>query len=131
MEMNLAKARLIFAYSLAFVFLVFGTEKLTVPLQWIGFIPSWLDSFLGLRAGQWLFYIGIFEILIGMLFLAPVLRLQQIAIIVATLHLLGIVLELGWNYTTVRDIALLCMMAGFWELLQAKKGELLGEKVAK
>ncbi len=131
MEMSLAKARWILAYGLAFVFIIFGTEKLVVPLQWIGFIPAWLHGFLGFTPGQWLSFIGVLEILIGILFLMPVLRLQQLAFALGTLHLLGVVMELGWNDTTIRDIGLLCMMTGFWELLEAKKREIAAEKASK
>lgn len=110
-------ARNILITGLAFVFLYFGIDKFVHPLLWIGWIPKWMDGLGGFTSDQWLQIIGVTEALIGAAFLFPVRIVRQIATVVAVLHLLGVLSQVGWNDITVRDIGLLAMTVAVWFLL--------------
>ncbi|MBI5156039.1 hypothetical protein HZA45_02060 [Candidatus Peregrinibacteria bacterium] len=100
-------AIILLVLGLAFVFGVFGIGKFQDPLLWIGWMPPWMDGFLGLPASSWLRITGIGEILLAILLLIPVRALQRIIVIFMSLHLLAVLTQTGWNDIAVRDIGLL------------------------
>ncbi len=104
----------------AFVFLYFGIEKFVHHDLWIGWMPEWMEGLLGLSLNTWMNVIGVTEILIGAAVLVPVRRVQRIIALLASLHLLGILTEVGWNETGVRDFGLLCMTVALWRLTDRK-----------
>ncbi|MSR67965.1 hypothetical protein EXS65_04050 [Candidatus Peribacteria bacterium] len=112
-----AIARSILIIGIAFVFLYFGIEKFVHPNLWIVWMPDWMDGLLGLTLGSWLSIVGVTEIVIAVLLLVPVRIVRQVAIIAASLHLFGIVMEVGWNDVGVRDIGLMFMSVSLWFLI--------------
>ena len=93
--------------ALAFVFGAFGIGKFTDPLLWIGWVPAWMDGLLGLPKTSWLKIIGLSEILLAVLLIIPVRKIQQTAVILMAIQLLGILTITGWNDIAIRDIGLL------------------------
>ncbi|MBP9850891.1 MAG: hypothetical protein KBC47_04325 [Candidatus Peribacteraceae bacterium] len=104
----------------AFVFLYFGIDKLLSPLVWIGWLPVWMDGLAGLEKDRWLQIIAVTEIIIGVGVLIPIRTLQKIAALLGTIHLAGILTQIGWNDIAVRDVGLMCMTIALWYLISAR-----------
>jgi len=104
----------------AFVFLYFGVDKFVSPLVWIGWLPGWMDGLGGLEKNMWLQIIAVIEIVIGVGILIPVRIVQKIAVLLATVHLAGILTQIGWNDIAVRDVGLMCMTIALWYLISAR-----------
>ena len=100
-------ARWILVAGLVFVFGYFGVDKFLNPLDWIGWIPDWIDGMMGTSKNIWLQIIGGSEILFAAMLLIPVRNLQRAASILMALHLLGVLTQVGWNDVAVRDIGIL------------------------
>lgn len=106
--------------ALAFVFLFFGIDKFIHPEYWEGWIPLFLDGFLGLKIGQYSLIAGVSEILFGLLLLYPKTRFWGA---------LGMVLELSFiilvvtqlDEAGIRDIGLFGMAV--YILLMHKPGK--------
>lgn len=114
---SITSARITLILGVAFVFLYFGIDKFVHPEFWIGWMPSWIDGLAGQTVGTWLQIIGISEIAIGVAVLIPVRILQKIATLFATIHLIGILTQVGWNDVAVRDIGLISMTVALWFLI--------------
>ena len=110
-------ARWTLILGLSFVFLYFGIDKFVHPFTWIGWIPKWMNGLFGLKINLWLQIIGTTEIVIGAALLFPVRFIQQAASILASLHLVGILTQIGWNDIAVRDTGLLSMATALFYLL--------------
>ncbi len=110
-------ARWTLILGLSFVFLYFGVEKFLHPNVWIGWMPKWFDGLFTMNMLWWLKTIGVLEIVIGVGLLIPIRLLQQIASIGASLHLVAILTQIGWNDVAVRDSGLLCMATALFYLL--------------
>ncbi len=110
-------ARTILILGLSFVFIYFGIDKFANAVLWIGWIPPWMDGLFGLPSSLWLSVIGSIEIVLGLALLAPVKILRQTASILMSLHLIGVLTQVGWNDVGVRDIGLLSMSISIWFLL--------------
>jgi hypothetical protein len=102
---------------LALVFGYFGVDKFRNPLLWIGFLPAWTDGFLGIAKGAWLNVLGIIEIALALLIVIPKPLLRLIGSALITLHLLVVVLQVGWNDIGVRDLGLMLASAALFMLL--------------
>jgi uncharacterized membrane protein YphA (DoxX/SURF4 family) len=90
-------------YGLAFVFLTFGIMQWVDPASWLGYIPAW--AHVGLSDTTLIYLNGTFDFVIGLfLLLGLLIRLFGA---IAFFHLLGIVLSMGWNEVTIRDIGLM------------------------
>lgn len=92
---------------LAFVFAWFGIVKFTSPIDWIGFLPLWMDGLLGMPKEIWLVIMGVLEVLFAVMLLIPVRRVRQLGALFIVLHLVGVVSQVGFNDVGVRDIGLL------------------------
>ncbi|UPA22206.1 hypothetical protein K8942_04065 [Candidatus Peribacteria bacterium] len=103
-------AKWLLIISLVFVFGYFGIDKFINPLTWLGWLPAWMDGLGGLPKDSWLKLVAILEILFAILLLIPVKTVQKIGVILITLHMLGILTQVGWNDIAVRDIGI--MMSG-------------------
>jgi len=110
---------LILRLGLAFIFLWFGTDKLIHPNYWINtWIPQWLSGLLSSISIKTLNYIyiqGVFEIAIGLGFMLN--TFIRIFAFLASLFLLLIILNIGINEVTIRDIGLLSgtLTILFWQ----------------
>jgi uncharacterized membrane protein YphA (DoxX/SURF4 family) len=106
--MNPSKLQWLPVLGLAFVFLYFGITKFTDPVTWMGWIPSYMNGFLGLSKAGWNVFAGISEILFGILILVP--RTRWIGATGMALELLFITVTLTkLSETGIRDIGLLFM----------------------
>ena len=92
---------------LAFVFGWFGIDKFVHPTLWMGFLPPWMDGFLGISKTVWIVIVGASEILLALMILIPVRMIRQLGAAFMGIHLLGVLWQLGWNDIAVRDIGLL------------------------
>lgn len=114
---SISIARWILILGTVFVFMYFGIEKFTNAIVWIGWMPDWMDGLLGFSIDSWLQIIGVSEIVIAIMVLVPVRILQKAGALLASLHLVGILTQVGWNETAVRDIGLLSMTVSLWYLI--------------
>lgn len=87
------------------LFLWFGIDKLLHPEHWFGWIPPWFAARLPVSVGLFLFANGIFEISIAIALLAG--RFTRLAAAAAGVFMTGIVLTLGANEVTIRDVGLI------------------------
>lgn len=113
-------ARFALIIGTSFVFLYFGIDKFVHPKLWIGWMPDWMDGLLGQNLDMWMNIVAISEILIGIAVLIPHRKLQRIAAFFASLHLIAILTQVGWNDVAVRDIGLLAMTVALWFLTDKK-----------
>jgi uncharacterized membrane protein YphA (DoxX/SURF4 family) len=118
----LTTARWTLAIGTAFVFLYFGIEKFLHPDLWIGWMPQWMDGLMGLSNKVWMDVTGVTEIVIGVMVLVPKRLVQKIGALLASLHLVAILTQIGWNEIAVRDMGLLCMTMALWYLNDKKTG---------
>ena len=102
---------------LALVFGWFGIDKFRNTFMWVGFLPSWMDGFLGYSKDIWIAVIGAIEILLAVMIVIPVRRVRQTGASLMALHLLGILTQVGWNDIAVRDIGLLMSSVALLMLL--------------
>lgn len=86
---------------LSIVFILFGLDQWIRPEYWLGYLPSWIAGFSDLAL---IYANGILDFVLGVLLLLGFLT--RPAAIVATLHLFGIALTLGYNDVAIRDIGL-------------------------
>lgn len=91
-------------YALAIVFLVFGLDQLIRPEYWLGYLPSWLPV-LGLSETTLIVMNGIFDLVLGALLALGLFT--RVAAAFGGLHLLGVMVSLGYNDIAVRDFGLL------------------------
>ncbi len=103
------------------VFGYFGYAKFAEPIVWIGFLPTWMNGFLGLPKETWLSVIGIAEIIIAILVLLPVRTVRRFGAGLACLHLCAILTQVGWNDIGARDLGLLLGTIALFTLLSGKE----------
>ncbi len=84
------------------VFLLFGFDQTFNPANWM----AWTPSFISFLSGNvfWLFT-GIFNMIVGFLLLIGLLT--RLAGLLASLHLIGVIITLGYNDIAIRDFGLL------------------------
>lgn len=107
----------------SFIFLYFGIDKFLHPDLWIGWMPNWMDGLFGWKLKMWMDITAVTEIAIGTVILYPKRIVQRIASLFASLHLVAILTQIGWNETAVRDAGLLCMTMAAWYLTDKKAGQ--------
>ena len=92
---------LLLRLGLGIEFVIFGFGKLTDLPSWIGFVPPWMSPFLPISTAMFLQAVGVGELILGVLLIAG-LWVRVIAALSA-LHLLGVLIALGYNDLAVRD----------------------------
>lgn len=102
---------LLLTVGLVFVFAWFGIDKFRNAFIWLGFLPAWMDGALGIPKETWLTIIGVSEVLMAVMVLIPVRRVRQLGALLMTVHLAGIITQVGWNDIGVRDIGLMLSAA--------------------
>ncbi len=94
---------------LAVVFLWFGIDKFIHPSYWINaWVPVGFISFLShihVSAQSFIFLNGIFEILVGISLLTQIFI--KIFSILAIIFLLGVLVAVGLNEITIRDLTMI------------------------
>ena len=104
------------ALGTAFVFAYFGIVKFTEPSLWIFWMPDWMDGLFGMNNHTWMNITAVAELVMAVMVLVPVRMLQKVGALLASLHLVAILTQVGWNETAVRDLGLLCMTVALWYL---------------
>lgn len=110
-------ARRVLIVSLTIVFLYFGIMKFVEPSSWVGFLPSWMNGFMGFDKYLWLSVLGVLEIFLGVALLISRARVQKIVAALVALHLLFVVIQVGWNDIGIRDIGLFLSSIALFLLL--------------
>lgn len=88
---------------LGFVVLWFGWQQVSNPAGWVRMVPEW-TSWFGLSATTVLYINAITELIAGV-FLVVNMWTPIVAFLMA-LHMIPIIVQLGWNAIAVRDIGL-------------------------
>lgn len=94
---------------LGLVFLYSGSDMFVYPEKWISFIPLWFSRLVPFPIFVYLKIQGGLEFILGILFLLWFLdkRIVRIAAIIAIVELSSILLAVGLDAITFRDIGLL------------------------
>lgn len=117
----LSNARLTLSIGLVIVLGWFGVDKFIHPLNWIGWMPLWIDGFAGLPNTTWLLAIGGLEALLALGLCIPWKNVQHWTALLSTLHLTAIVFTVGWNEIGIRDAGLTCAASALWYLSKPEK----------
>lgn len=99
------KAQWFIRLGLAFVFIYFGIDKLINPINWLGYVPAWIETIVPLR--QFILANGVLEIILGLGLLYH--KTLRIAANIIILFLAAVIASLGFDEITVRDTGLLFM----------------------
>ncbi len=110
--------RKILRIGLAAVILWFGVNQLLNPQQWVGFVPAWLSNVAPLMI--FVYINAIFEVGLSLLLLSN--NFVKLSSILLSIHLVLIILELGYNGVAVRDVGIL---VGFLSLISMERGKKL------
>ncbi|PIN89025.1 hypothetical protein COU60_05110 [Candidatus Pacearchaeota archaeon CG10_big_fil_rev_8_21_14_0_10_34_76] len=91
-------------YAIGIVFLLIGISQLTNPVIWTAYLP---ESFAvsGIALNSIVSFTGIFNTLVGLLLILGLL--VRTASAVAALHLISVIIILGYNDVSIRDLGLL------------------------
>jgi len=92
---------------LALVLLWFGIDEILNPENWFGYFPESLTSLLPFSLETFFILNGIFEIIVGILFLVGFKT--RIVAAISALHLLSITIAIGYNDIGIRDFGLTLM----------------------
>jgi len=90
-------------YGLALVFFWFAISQLTNPAGWIGYLPPFLAGMP--NAAMFIYANAVFEIIFASLLALGIFT--RIASLLLALHMIGIVVSLGYNAVAVRDFGLM------------------------
>ncbi len=99
------------------VFGYFGIDKFLNPILWVGFLPTWMDGFFDVSKDVWIKIVGGAEIIMAILLLIPHRRVRQAGTILIILHLIAVLIQVGWNDIGVRDLGLLLSAGALLTLL--------------
>ncbi len=102
--MNLKRyAPALVRFGVAIVFFLFGVLQLINPEQWHAWIPSFILNYLS--ANQFIYINGSFDLIIGALLIPGLFT--RIAALLGILHLIGVILSVGFTDIGIRDFGLL------------------------
>ncbi len=100
------------------VFAWFGIDKFRNAYLWTGFMPAWMDGFLGYSTKDvWIGVVGALEIIFAAMLLVPIRRIRQAGAVLIALHLAAVLMQVGWNDVGVRDLGLLLASVALFFLL--------------
>ncbi len=95
--------------AVALVFLWFGVNQVFDPTSWLGYVPSWTSS-LPISAQGFVLLVGISQTVLGVLLLIGLFT-RWMAIL-GVLHLIPIILSVGYNEIMIRDLGLMFATLG-------------------
>ena len=91
------------------VFFLFGLDQILKPENWLAWMPQWIGN-VGLGLETIIILLGVLNLVAGgLLLLGWKVRWGAGY---AILHVLGIVLTIGWSDTLIRDLGLLLAALG-------------------
>lgn len=99
-----ASAPVITRHAIGIPFLFIGIDQLIRPEFWYSYFPTWFVERMGSTASAVL-YNGIFDVAIGILLIMGLFT--RIVAAIASLHLMAVVITLGYNDISIRDLGLL------------------------
>jgi len=111
------RPELVLRIGLALPFLIFGFDKFIHVYIWTPWIPQWLAGILPITPQLFMYVQGTVEVLIGLSLISGFLIVYSSA--VASIMLLLIIITMGYNFTSVRDLGLL--MIAVYLLIKSKK----------
>ncbi len=98
-------APLFLRLGVGFVFFMFGIDKFKQPEFWLEFMNKQLLFYLPMSPTTFIYLLGGLETIVG--FLLIIGLYTRIAAAIAALNLIGIIVQLGINDATIRDVGLL------------------------
>lgn len=101
-------APIVIRIAMAIVFLWFSSQQFMDAEAWTRLIPAWLTSLTGMSATTVVTLNATFELIFGLALLAGYFT-RTVAILLA-LHLLSIIIQLGYGGIAVRDFGLMFAM---------------------
>lgn len=110
-------ARNILIAGLVFVFGWFGIDKFIHPLNWIGWMPLWMEGLFGMTRESWLSVIGSLETFLAAALLFPHRLVRKLAVTGMALHMIGILSQVGINDIFVRDVGIFAAACALFFLL--------------
>ncbi len=96
-------APVVMRIALGLVMFWFGSQQITSPVSWIGYLPEWIDK-LPISKMNFVYMNGLFELVFGALLIAGFYT--RIVAGLLSLHLFGIAFSVGYNEIGVRDFGL-------------------------
>ena len=98
-------APIVVRYGIGIVFLLIGLDQAFKPGNWVSWLPSFVPSSI---SGETFFFLtGIFNTIVGVLLLIGFLT--RLAAFLAALHLVGVLITIGYNEIFIRDLGLFLM----------------------
>jgi uncharacterized membrane protein YphA (DoxX/SURF4 family) len=94
-------------FGVGIVFFIFGIDQLVNPENWVIWLPSFIYGF-GIDVINLIYVNGVFDLVIGVLLLAGIYT--RIISFIGILHLLGVILSMGYNEVAVRDLGILLVL---------------------
>ena len=92
---------------ISIVFLIFGIWQIIHPESWFGYLPNFVSN-LGFNLNTVVLLNGFLDTFIGIGLIVGIF--VRFFSLIAIVHLIGIILSLGWNDVAVRDIGLLIVL---------------------
>lgn len=102
--------RLLLRLGLGGVFFLFGIDKFFHPKLWSAYMPPWFSGILPVEMFTFIYLLGVFEIIVGLMVLVGFCT--KIAAVISAAFLLGIIASLGFNDIMIRDAGLLFLALG-------------------
>ncbi len=87
--------------SIGLIFFWFGLDKLIHPLLWLGWIPKTILNIIPFSGNNFIYILGVVELVLGVLLIIGFL--VRIVALFTALHLIGVIVSIGFNDVTVRD----------------------------
>lgn len=103
--MNFRTKLLFLQVAFGMLFLSFGVGKIIEPSVWISMVPAWAKSGIPFSIDSWMFYAGIFEVIIGLWIVLPVKA--HFPALLGFFYYIPWVLFAGLNYFMVKDLTIL------------------------
>lgn len=105
-------APIVLRIALSLVFLWFASQQFIYTEMWTRLIPTWLTDMTGLGAATFVNFNVAFEVVFGLSLLAGFFT--RTSALLLALHLLSIVINLGYNAIAVRDVGLMLAMVAIF-----------------
>ena len=89
------------------VFFIFGISQLLNPQSWMAYLPDFALT-IGVSATNLIYMNGVFDLAIGILLLFGIFT--RVVSLIGILHIIGIIISIGYNDVAVRDFGLLIVL---------------------
>jgi len=100
MNNNLSKyAPIVLRVGLGIVFILIAADQFMNPVSWSSYFPAFMGS-------NAVYFNATFDIILGLWLVIGLF--SRVSGTLAALHLLGVIVVLGYNSVTVRDFGLFC-----------------------